>query len=88
VTVRRRTDAANSACNDCYALENASPDPRSGAFLDGSLSAEGAVFAVAPKLTLIGRRVSYSPAKAERVLGWKRRREEDTVVACAESLLV
>jgi dihydroflavonol-4-reductase len=36
---------------------------------------------------LLGRLVRYSPAKAERVLGWKTRAEEDTVVQCAESLL-
>ncbi len=36
---------------------------------------------------LLGRLVRYSSAKAERVLGWKTRREEDTVVECAESLL-
>lgn len=40
-----------------------------------------------PMALLLGRRVSYSSAKAERVLGWKRHREEDTVVECAESLL-
>ncbi len=36
---------------------------------------------------LLGRRIVYSAAKADRVLGWKTRREEDTVVECARSLL-
>jgi dihydroflavonol-4-reductase len=36
---------------------------------------------------LLGRQVRYSPAKAERVLGWKRWREADTIAECAESLL-
>ena len=36
---------------------------------------------------LLGRRVRYSAAKAERVLGWRTRTEETTVVECAESLL-
>lgn len=40
-----------------------------------------------PMALLLGRLVRYSPAKAERVLGWRRRREEDTIVECAESLL-
>ncbi len=49
----------------------------------------GAIFnpELRPVARLLGRLVRYSSAKAERVLGWQRRREEDTVVDCAESLL-
>lgn len=40
-----------------------------------------------PVAQLLGRRVIYSSAKAERVLGWRMRPEADTLVECAESLL-
>ena len=49
----------------------------------------GAIFnaQLRPMVHLLGRLVRYSSAKAERLLGWQRRREEDTVVECAASLL-
>ncbi len=40
-----------------------------------------------PVAQLLGRRVRYSSAKAERVLGWRMRPETETLVECAESLL-
>lgn len=40
-----------------------------------------------PVAQLLGRRIRYSSAKAERVLGWRMRPEEDTLAECAESLL-
>lgn len=40
-----------------------------------------------PVAQLLGRRIRYSSAKAERVLGWRKRPEEDTLAECGESLL-
>ena len=37
---------------------------------------------------LLGRRNRHSPAKAQRLLGWQSRPSMQTVVDCAESLLV
>jgi nucleoside-diphosphate-sugar epimerase len=50
---------------------------RVGALFDAQLK---------PMANLLGRLVSYSSAKAERVLGWRRRAEEDSVTECAASL--